>query len=715
MQTPDTQNFPHLPEQLKGLEDLAENLWWSWNPQARMLFKMLDRQAWKESGHNPDLMLRNLPEDILKKATRDPNYMRHYDLVMYHFNKYLKEPPLSTQPDPEENAGCVAYFSAEYGLHHSLPFYAGGLGFLAGDHLKECSDMGVPLVALGFMYPAGYLYQVIKPDGWQENYTQEVDKSAASISPVYTADGGQLRVPISHINHMPLQLGIWEVPVGRVSLLLMDTDMEENEPGLRSISQRLYTSDPEKRLLQEIVLGIGGYRVLKALDIDCRMLHLNEGHAAFALLEKMRELVENGADFEQARQQLREMSLFTTHTPVPAGHDVFPFEMIEKYFEAYWPRLGLDREGFLDLGRHPDKPEAGFNMTALALKLSGKANGVSRRHGKVSRRMWQGMWPDLTEDQVPIDHVTNGVHLPSWLEPKMRLLFNKYFGEGWLNAHDNPAIWEFIEEIPNNELWQTHYWLKLKLIDYIRHKARNRWDSGQVHPSQITAMGIMLDPSVLTLGFARRFTPYKRPDLIFTDLERLKKMLNDPWRPIQLIFAGKSHPDDAEGHELIHKIFELARNPETAGRVAFVENYNEMLAQYLTHGVDVWLNNPAPPMEASGTSGMKAALNGVPHLSTPDGWWLEGYSEKTDEREQTIKNGWRFGSGEEIAERDGEDAGALYELLEKEIIPLYYRAGENGTPHGWVRVMKETIKTNAPRFSARRMIKDYMRKYYGIK
>ena len=700
-------DFPNLPTRLRGLGALAENLWWSWNPQARMLFKMLDRQAWKESRHNPDLMLKNLAGEVLEQATRDDNYLRHYDLVMYMFERYLNERALYPEFNVRPDALPIAYFSAEYGLHHSLPFYAGGLGFLAGDHLKECSDLTIPMVAVGFMYPGGYLNQVINREGWQENYTQEVNKEAASISRVLGDDGEQLRVPVPYINHTSVEVGIWKVSVGRVGLYLMDTDIESNNNWVRSISRHLYTSDPARRLLQEILLGIGGSRMLNALGHEYGMLHLNEGHAAFALLERIRRFVKQGADFEEARQKVAAMSLFTTHTPVPAGHDIFPFDLIEKYLGGYWPLLGIDREEFLDLGRHPDDPAAGFNMTALALRLSGNVNAVSKRHGEVTRRMWRNMWPDRSEADVPIDHVTNGVHLPTWLEPKMRLLFNKYFGDGWVNVHDNPAIWQFIDEIPDSDLWQTHYWLKLKLVNFIRHQAGRRWSSGYADSSQIMGMGTLLDPAVLTLGFARRFATYKRADLIFHDLERLKRIVNDPWRPVQIIFAGKSHPEDSAGHELIHRVFEFARDSEMGGRIAFVENYNEQLGQYMVHGVDAWLNNPVPPMEASGTSGMKAALNGVPHVSLLDGWWLEGYNGN---------NGWRFGSEENEEanpERDKEDADQLYALLEEEMIPMYYHASEDGTPRDWMRYMKESIKSCAPVFSARRMVKEYYRKYYA--
>ncbi len=693
--------FPNLPDRLNGLGDLAENLWWSWNPQARMLYKMLDRQAWKDSGHNPDRMLKTISPKALQEAAQDANYLRHYDLVMSQFRSCINRSVLH----PLQERECpVAYFSAEYGLHHSLPFYAGGLGFLAGDHLKECSDLHIPLVALGFMYPSGYLQQIIRSDGWQENETQTLDRESASINQVWDENGEQLTVQVPIIKPT-ISVTLWKVAVGQVDLLLMDTENLLNDPWIRSIAQRLYTSDPEQRLLQEIILGIGGYNVLRQLGIDYCMLHLNEGHAAFTLLEAMREFIQEGLSFEQARQQILHSTLFTTHTPVQAGHDVFPFELIDKYFHNYWPYLELDREAFFDLGRHPEHPQAGFNMTALALRLSGSCNGVSQKHARVSRAMWQPLWPDRSQERIPIDAVTNGIHLPTWLEPKLRLLFNKYFGEGWLQEHDNPAIWEFIEEIPDKEIWQTHYWLKMKLLNYIRHLARERWRSS-ADPSVLAAQGTMLDPSILTLGFARRFATYKRADLIFYDLERLKGILRDRWRPIQIIFAGKAHPADDGGKRIIQRIFNLARDPQLAGRVAFVENYNEQLAQYLVHGVDIWLNNPKPPMEASGTSGMKAALNGVPHLSVLDGWWIEGYNGQ---------NGWAIGNTQDQlsdSERDEQDAYELYRLLEEDIIPLYYQSSEAGVPHDWVRKMKNSIKSTASYFSARRMVREYADSYY---
>jgi starch phosphorylase len=693
-----------LPERLVGLGELAFNLWWSWHPEARMLFKTLDRQRWKESVHNPVKMLKNLPQETPEAAASDPEYLRHYDAVFARFRHYVNtrgEWFWETIPDPCPQP-IVAYFSAEYGLQHSLPFYAGGLGFLAGDHLKECSDLGVPVIAVGFMYPEGYVRQKIREDGWQEGTDEILDRDASAISRVLDESGEQLVIRVPLIEP-PIHVAVWKVLVGRVTLYLMDTDIELNEPWNRRLPAHLYQGGVEERLCQAIVLGIGGYHVLDALGIEHAVLHLNEGGPAFVLLERVRERMEKGMGYEDAAQEVRNTSVFTTHTPVPAGHEIFPFPLMEKYFGSYWKELGLDREAFFQLGNNPQAPDAGFNMTALALKMSAFRNGVSKRHGEVTRAMWRGFWPELAEDEIPIDHITNSIHVPKWLEPKMMLLFHKYLGPDWLVNHDDPSIWELIDDIPDEELWQTHIWLKNKLVNVIRERMRTRWIEDRISPSISIAEGAMLDPTVLTIGFARRFATYKRANLIFHDRQRLKKILNDPWHPVQIIFAGKAHPEDMPGKGILQEVFNAARDPEFAGRIAFIEGYGEQLAQYMVHGVDIWLNNPMPPMEASGTSGMKAALNGVPHLSISDGWWVEGYNGK---------NGWSFGGEKEAENPDQADAEAIYELLEKEIIPLYYDVSGDGVPHGWVRTMKETIKSNAPRFSARRMIKEYTEKFY---
>ncbi|MFP3982970.1 MAG: alpha-glucan family phosphorylase [Desulfurivibrionaceae bacterium] len=700
-----------LPERLAGLEDLAENLWWSWHPAARNLFKSLDRRIWKETVHNPDMMLREIPFEILEEASKDPVFLRHYDLVLSQFRKYMKKKgcPLLGYHNSSQ-IPVIAYFSAEYGLHHSLPFYAGGLGFLAGDHIKECSDLNVPLVAVGFMYPEGYVRQRISGDGWQESSQSRLFREAASISRLFDENGKPLVIQVPHID-TPIYVTVWQVMVGRVPLYLLDTDIENNHPWDRTISARLYVGDQEQRLKQEIVLGFGGAEVLQYLGINHAVIHLNEGHAAFALLKRLRSGMEEGLPLKEVLHRVRQTTVFTTHTPVPAGHDVFPYTLMEKYLQEFWNSLELDRESFLQLGLHPDEPESGFNMTAFALRLSGYKNGVSRKHGEVSNRMWQSLWPEEDEGGEresgtgrPIKAITNGVHVPTWIEPKMELLFNKYLGSDWLDNHDDPYLWEMIEEIPDQELWQTHYWLKIKLLDDIRDRSRQRWANDRPLPSQVLSGGTFFDPSVLTIGFARRFASYKRADLIFYDQARLKKMLKSRWKPIQIVFAGKAHPNDNYGKIILQRIFNFARDPEFAGRVAFVENYNEQIAQYMTHGVDVWLNNPLPPMEASGSSGMKAALNGVPNLSIADGWWLEGF---------TGDNGWSFGEQDPEDDRTGADAEAIYRILEEEIIPLYYDYSENGVPHGWTAVMKNAIKRAGPWFSARRMVKEYLRKFYS--
>jgi starch phosphorylase len=693
-----------LPGRIEGLRELASNLWWSWRPRARMLFKMLSRQAWKESGHNPDKMLRELPAEILSAAAENPEYLRHYDVVMSVFKSYMsrKDWLLADAPLKPETV-AAAYFSAEYGLHRSLPFYAGGLGFLAGDFLKECSDLNVHVAAVGFMYPEGYLLQKIREDGWQENINEPFDREAASISRVLKADGSQLIVKVPLIDP-PFFIAVWKVEVGINTLYLMDTDIEQNDPWNRSFSARLYAGDLEQRLRQEIVLGIGGAEMLQTLKIHYHMIHLNEGHAAFALLERIRDFVNSGLTFEKALQKVKDTTVFTTHTPVAAGHDVFPFAMIEKYFHPYWSDLGLSRENFLKMGMHPKSQPHGFNMTVLALNASTHHNAVSRRHAEVSRKMWRDLWPDKPVEHIPIEAINNGIHVRTWLEPKMKLLYDRYLGAGWIEDHDNPFVWELIDKIPDQELWQTHYWVKIKLIDAIRERCRKRWITDRSSPSILLSGGAMLDPSVLTLGFARRFATYKRADLILYDTTRLKRLLNDRRQPIQIIFAGKAHPSDEPGKRILQKVYNACRDPEMGGRIAFVEDYGEQIAQYLVHGVDVWLNNPTPPMEASGTSGMKAALNGVPQLSILDGWWIEGYNGK---------NGWAFDGKVSQENRDAADAEAIYKILENEIIPLYYRISDEGIPREWVRIMKESIRSNAARFSSRRMVKEYLQKFYA--
>ncbi|MEW6053324.1 MAG: alpha-glucan family phosphorylase [Nitrospirota bacterium] len=690
--------FLHIPGRLSGLKELAYNLWWSWHPAARMLFKTIDRIAWKESGHNPVQMLQELPEETFQAIGSNEDFLRQYDTVLASYREDIMTKVCWFAANLKDT-GClpIAYFSAEYGLQHSLPFYAGGLGFLAGDHIKECSDLGVPMVAVGFMYPEGYLRQRVRVDGWQEEIDENLDRDSAPIERVCNEKGEQIIVKVPFVEP-PVHVASWKVAVGRISLYLMDTDIEMNDPWNRKISSHLYIGDIEQRLRQEIVLGIGGVAMLNALGIRYSVLHLNEGHPAFALLERIRERIEGGMSFQDAAAQVWSTTIFTTHTPVPAGHDVFPFHLMDKYFSRCYPFLGLNRDDFLQMGIYPGEKDAGFNMTTFALRMSRYSNGVSRKHGELARRMWKPLWPGRNEEDIPISHITNGIHIPTWIEPKMELLFNKYLGPEWITDHDSHAVWELIDSIPDEELWQVHYWLKIKLINYIREQARKRWIENKVNPVNIITGGILLDPMTLTIGFARRFASYKRADLIFRNPGRLMALLNNRWKPLQIIFAGKAHPADDEGKRILQRIYKFAQDSDLGGRIAFVENYNEQLAQYMVHGVDLWLNNPLPPLEACGTSGMKASLNGVPHLSILDGWWLEGFDGK---------NGWAFeGKG------DDRDAETICDILEKEVVPLYYRLNESGIPAGWVRIMKKAIKGTGASFSARRMVKEYALKFY---
>ncbi len=659
---------------------------------------MINRVMWKESRHNPVQMLNEVPKEMLDTVKMSPEYLTDYDEVISRFRDDLQnEVCWFTENIDAPRCMPIAYFSAEYGLHHSLPFYAGGLGFLAGDYLKECSDLGVPMVAIGFMYPEGYLRQKMTPDGWQENIDEVLDRDAAPIVRMLNEGGEQIIVKVPLIEP-PIYVAVWKVDVGRIPLYLIDTDIEMNDPWNRRISAHLYIGDIEQRLRQEIVLGIGGSEVLRTLGIQHSVLHLNEGHPSFALLERVRERVDEGMSFENAVQKVQATSVFTTHTPVAAGNDIFPFHLMDKYFCKYCSLLGITRESFLQMGIHPEAPNAGFNMTAFSLRMTQFRNAVSRKHGEVTQKMWQSLWPDKNHEDVPIEFITNGIHVPTWIEPKIKMLFNQYLGATWSTEHDDADIWKLVDTIPDKELWEVHYWLKIKLINYIREQARRRWIENKVNPLNVITSGTLLDPTALTIGFARRFTAYKRADLIFSDIDRLKNILNNRWRPVQIIFSGKAHPADEEGKRILRRIFTYAHDPELGGRIAFVENYDEQLAQYMVHGVDVWLNNPLPPLEACGTSGMKASLNGVPHLSILDGWWIEGFNGK---------NGWAF-----QGKKDDDDASAIYKILENEVIPLYYTVDEFGVPREWVKVMKEAIKGAGNMFSARRMVKEYALKFY---
>ena len=697
-----------LPSRIERLHEISRNLWWTWQPNARNLFSHLDKGLWIECNHNPVKLMQRLSEERLREVAEDPIFLRYYDgLVAVLDNTLTRQTTWFARRHPEHLHQTIAYFSAEFGLHISLPIYSGGLGVLAGDHCKESSDLGLPLVGVGFVYPLGYFKQKITAEGRQEAIYERFDYAAAPIEPVFSREAGTGPFRLE-IGGQALFLAVWRVRVGSVTLYLMDTDVPENEPWDRELSASLYGGDQETRIRQEIVLGIGGIRLLRALGIEPAVCHANEGHAAFMMLERVRLLVEQGLPFHEAAEKVRETTVFTTHTPVPAGHDAFPFHLVEKHFEHYWGELGLDRRAFLSLGEHPDGyGGVNFNMTALAMRLSGHRNGVSRLHGEVSREMWHSLWPDRPVADVPIGHITNGVHTPSWVAPELDRLYTRYLGYDWRHHLDDQTLWDRVLDIPDEELWAIHGELKGHLLRLMRERIRQSWVRDAVGPLRALTAGPFLDPQALTIGFARRFATYKRALLIFSDLARLIGLLNSEFRPIQIIFAGKAHPADLPGSSMIQEINRLAREHNLAGRIAFIEDYDMRVAKYLVRGVDLWLNNPRRPLEASGTSGQKASLNGVPNLSVLDGWWDEGYRKV---------NGWAIDppvpphASQEA--RDTAEAAEIYRLLEEQVVPLFFDRDRQGVPRGWVQVMKEAIRTNAPLFSTRRMVREYAEKMY---
>lgn len=706
---PPAGGFPAVPRRIGRLPELVTNLWWTWQPTARDLLRRLDFPLWRRTRHNGVEMLRRLSSERLEEAARDPLLLRLYDASVAELDVVLADEwSWYRQRFGDLAPGGIAYFCAEFGVHTSVPIYSGGLGILAGDHLKEAGDLGVPLVGCGLLYQKGYFRQRIAPDGAQRAVEEPFDPVASPLESVPAPEGRAWHASVT-LGNGPVRIRAWRLQLGRVDLYLLDTDLEENDPADRALSYQLYGGDDEMRLRQEIVLGIGGVRTLRALGVRPDVWHVNEGHAAFLLLERLRERVTGGEPFEEARRRVAATSVFTTHTPVPAGHDAFPSELLDRYFAGYWPSLGLDREGFYALVRHPEDDERG-HVTPLALRLADHRTGVSRRHGELSRAMWRGMWPEVEDvDEVPIGHVTNGVHLPTWVAPEFKALFRRHFGPDWRDRQEDPAMWERARDLPYDAVWEAHLACKRRLLGVIRERSRERWTDEGSEPRQTVASGTLLDPEALTLGFARRFATYKRADLILRDPERLRGLLLDPWRPVQLVFAGKAHPADTLGQELLARVYRAAADPAFGGRIAFLEDYEMHVAHHVVAGVDVWLNNPIPPMEASGTSGQKAAVNGVPHLSTLDGWWAEGYAGL---------NGWAI---DEYAqeepppeeERDARDAEALYRLLEEEVVPLFYDRDPDDTPRAWVRVMREAIRIGGSRFSARRMLIGYLEGCYA--
>lgn len=696
---------PVLPERINGLQELSRNVWWSWNPKALSLFSRLDPAIWQETYHNPVALLSKIDQDKLEAAANNKEYLADYDQIMAEFKDYMN--PESTRFSklyPQHANKTIAYFSAEFGLHESLPIYSGGLGILSGDHMKTASDMGIPMVGIGLLYNHGYFVQQLNGEGWQEAIYHRIDFSSAPVEKALDNEGREIIVQIE-MSDRNVSARVWQINVGRIKLYLLDTDIDQNALEDRELSAKLYGGDNHMRIAQEKILGIGGVKALRRLGIKPWVWHMNEGHSAFLTIELMREKVAEGLNWREAIEAVTPSVCFTTHTPVPAGQDAFGADLIEQHFWNMRNQLGMSRHEFMRLGQYPDQPDSQFNLTILALRLSRHRNGVSKLHGAVSRQLWQGVWPDMAKAEIPIGHVTNGVHAGTWIAQEMGELFDRHVGTRWRTYPDDKALWNK-SNIPDGELWDTHQTLKEKMIERVRKQGRKRlirlcspaWD--------IQAVDNWLNPNILTIGFARRFATYKRAVLLFSDIERLKKIMLAPGREVNFVFAGKAHPADRPGQEFIKRIYEYSLMPEFRNRIVIIEDYDIDVARHLVTGVDVWLNNPRRPLEASGTSGEKAAMNGVLNFSVLDGWWAEGFNGE---------NGWAIGEEREFSsndEQDTLDAASLYSTLENEIVPLYYDRGEDNIPHGWTKRMKNCIRTLLPEYSTHRMLHDYDAQLY---
>ncbi|MDQ4045248.1 MAG: alpha-glucan family phosphorylase, partial [Chloroflexota bacterium] len=705
---------PSLPPQLERLRDVAANLRWAWNPDAIALFRRLDDQLWEETKHNPVLMLGTIEQSKLEDAANDEAFLLHLERVADELAAYLA----STHTWFDRHHGqverpMVAYFSPEFGVTDCLRIFAGGLGLLAGDHLKSASDLGVPLVAIGLLYQQGYFRQMLNDAGWQQEFSAENDFHNLPLELARNDAGEPLRVTAPHGDHEVIAQ-VWLAQVGRISLYLLDTNIDENRPEDRDITDQLYGGDLETRIRQEIVLGIGGCRVLWALGLDPQVFHMNEGHSAFLALERTRRLMEKtGLTFDQAREAASAGLIFTTHTPVPAGHDAFPAHLMDKYLTAWTASFGLGRRELLALGRqNPNDENEPFGMTVLALKMGAYFNGVSELHGVVSREMWQVLWPDVPMSEVPIEHVTNGVHLRSWVSEELGEYYDRYIGPRWRNEPTSEDDWRQAGQIPAEELWRLHNRRRERLILFARRRLAQQLANRGVSQAEINKASEVLDPEILTIGFARRFATYKRATLLLRDMDRLARIINDTNRPVQFIFAGKAHPRDDAGKELIRQVVLASRRPELRGRFVFLEDYDIEIARFLVQGVDVWLNNPRRPMEASGTSGMKAAANGVLNFSTLDGWWAEAWEAQAGIPDPV---GWAIGRGENYENWDYQDqveAEDLYDVLEKDIIPTFYDVGSDGLPRGWIARMQATIEKLCPFVNGHRMMCDYVEQFY---
>ena len=700
---------PQLPKRINRLSEIANNLWWSWNTDFLKIFKEIDIDLWERVDKNPVKFLKLVSQEKLEQASINQQVLKQYDKIVNDFDGYMNSKNTwFSKKYPNNKNDIIAYFSAEYGLDETIPIYSGGLGILSGDHLKSASDLGIPLIAVGLLYKNGYFHQKIDGYGNQQSIYKDIDLMNLPINPVKDEKGEELKVLLK-LPGKNLYLKVWKINVGRITLYLLDSDIPENtDEDYRNITLRLYGGDQEMRIKQEIVLGMGGVNLLRTLGLDPNIYHMNEGHSSFLLLEVIKNIIkEKKVSFDIARDITSAKTVFTTHTPVPAGNDIFPMELVEKYFKGYWTKLGIDKDTFLHLGTKPnDTLDSGFNMGILALKIAGKKNGVSKLHGAVSRELFGDVWPAIAANESPITYVTNGIHTCTWLAPNLKELYNKYLIPYWQDNIQIQETWKKIDNIPNERLWEEHQARKNKLLKLVKENVTNNMKENGISYEEINEITSKLNPNALTIGFARRFATYKRATLIFRDLERITQILNNTEKPVQIIFAGKAHPADKEGQELIRYIKEISMKPQFKGKIFVLENYNIGIARYLVSGVDVWLNNPRRPMEASGTSGQKASVNGVINFSVLDGWWAEGYDSK---------NGWTIGTNDEYSSydiQDDADSNSMYTTLENKIIPTYYNKDSSGISEKWVRIMKNSIISTGGRYSTSRMLCDYTDRLY---
>jgi starch phosphorylase len=697
--------IPYLPERLRHLERLSLNLLWRWSRRARRFFRVeLDPVLWSALRHNPVALLREIEPGRLAHLAQDPEFLAEYDAVVAEFDHALtSDDTWFRRTFPELGTTPVAYFCAEFGLHNSVPIYSGGLGVLAGDHCKSASDLGVPLVGVGLLYHKGYFDQHLNLDGWQESHEEPFDPRILPLVRLSGPRGSHALATVETAGR-EVQVGAWRLDVGRACLVLLDTNLPENDPEDRELTHQLYGGGQEHRLRQEWILGVGGVRVLRALGIEPGAWHANEGHAAFMMVERLREHLQTETSFEEAVAKVRARTVFTTHTPVPAGHDMFSRGLVEAVCGSYHEGMGVEWRTFFEIGRHPAIDHESFHMTAAAIRLSSHVNGVSQLHGQVTRELWSGLWPGRDAADVPIGSITNGVHLGSWMSHRYMELLDEQLGGDWGYRIEDPELWESVLRLDAAKVWDVHVDLKKRLLDFCREISRARWKTIWKESAHLVGAGTLLSPLPLTIGFARRFATYKRAHLLFLDEDRLARLLTDPRRPVQIIFAGKAHPADDNAKRVLQRVWHATRDPRFEGRIAFVEDYELHVAHRLVQGVDLWLNVPRAPMEASGTSGMKAALNCVPQLSTLDGWWAEGFDGE---------NGWAIpraeGNEEEVDVRDHE---ALFTILEREVVPLFYDRGEDGVPYGFVEYMKHALRVAGGRFTARRMVQEYTRDFY---